>query len=207
MGLSVMNIHGTIGEYQRNYLYKLFWEGPTNTTTTYTETVTTILAKITNHDQFESNIDIYNQKAVFPNRETNSKKIEWCGEFFEIPTTDASKRDAEFIFFGDEAMLVYRFFNALKNITGNETNQASVVGIAAKFNLGIAQVSVDKKTITLYRSLKGCRVYSVKMDDNDKGGSDISKVTVGIRWDGSELVDSFVGTSLDGDTTAAATAQ
>lgn len=201
MGLSVKNIHANIGEYQRAYLYKLFWEGPTypNKTAPDGRSLESVLKAVTGSDKFIRNIDIYNGKAFFPNRKTQEEKIAWAGEFFEVPTVDSSTRDGNLEMFGDEPMIVYRFFNALKDLTGNEENQAGIWGIAGKFNLGIAQISVDKKTITLYRRIIGCRCYEVKMDDNDKAATGISRVTAEIRWDRGELDASKVGQTLEDD--------
>ena len=95
MGLSVKNIHANIGEYQRAYLYKLFWEGPTypNKTAPDGRSLESVLKAVTGSDKFIRNIDIYNGKAFFPNRKTQEEKIAWAGEFFEVPTVDSSTRD------------------------------------------------------------------------------------------------------------------
>lgn len=197
--LSVKNIHGNVGEFQRNYLYKLFWEGPTYPGKTAPDgrSLETELGSVDGAEKLTQLIDIYNAKAFFPKRKTNQKKVDWCGEFFEVPTTDASTRDANLDMFADEPMIVYRFFNKLKDLTGNEENQAHIWGIAGKFNLGIALMSVDKKTITLYRRIIGCRCYDVTMDDPDKAGSDLTKVVAEIRWDRGEMDESKVGTVLE----------
>ena len=188
--LSVANIHATIGEYQRTYLYKLFWEGATYQNKSD--------PSLTSNPDFTNALDIYNNKAIFPNRKTQAKKISWCGEFFNIPTVDESTRDVEFEFFADEAMAAYKFFNKLKDMTGNEINQAGIWGIKGKFNIGIAQISVDKNTITLYRRLIGTRVYGLDTDANDKAGSDEMHLKIQLVWDRSELDNKFVGKKLDG---------
>lgn len=174
MGLSCKNIHATIGDYQRNYLYKVFFE----------DVPAPVLANFPSALSFQKEVDIYNLKAVFPDRKTNSKKMDWCGEFFYIPTTDNSTRESDFDFVDDESMWCYDFFMALKDLTGNEENQAGVYGIQSKFNIGVAKVSVDKQTITAYRRLVGCRVYELDAGEGlSKEGSDITKVTVNIKWD------------------------
>ena len=174
--ISVANVHATVGEFQRNYLYKFF-----------IETVpTAIISKFFDALHFQSNVDVYDEKAIFPDRVTSNKQIRWSGEYFYVPTVDNSTREQEFTFYLDEPMKVYDFFSACKDLTGNEINQAGVVGVASKFNVGVALVSVDKQTITAYRRLKGCRVYSVKVDDLDKGAEDVSKLTVKICWDFNE---------------------
>lgn len=171
--IACQTVHATIGEYQRNYIYKVFIES----------VPTIVQADYPNASVFSGLVDLYNSKAVFPNRKTEAIKIPWAGEFFEIPGVDGSTRDAELEFYEDEPMWVYDFFSALKDLTGNEFNQAGVYGVLAKFNMGIAKVSVDKQTITNYRRLVGVRVYGVDSDDVDKGGSDVSKLKIGIHWD------------------------
>ena len=167
------DIHAAIGEFQRNYIYKLF-----------IETIpTSVVASFPQAQSFATNVDIYGRDAVFPNRKTSSQKIQWGGEFFDVPTVDESTREQEFTFFDDEPMWVYDFFSACKDLTGNEYNQAGVWGVQGKFNIGVAKVSVDKETITVYRRLFGCRVYGVETDQLSKGGSEVSQLKVTIKWD------------------------
>ncbi len=173
MAISCENVHATIGEFQRQYIYKL-----------YLETIPEgIDSSFSGAQDFQTKIDLYNEKAVFPDRKTNAITIKWGGEFFDIPGTDGSTRNYEFSFYDDEEMKVYSFFSACKDLTGNDINQACVVGPKAKFDIGVAKVSVDKDKITAYRRLKGCRVYSVKSDDISKSADGVSKITVEIRWD------------------------
>ena len=167
------DIHAAVGEFQRKYIYKVFLE----------TIPPTVLANFPQAQSFAANVDLYNTKAVFPNRKTNAQTINWGGEFFDIPTTDASTRNTEMSFFDDEPMWVYDFFNACKDLTGNEYNQAGVWGVQGKFNIGIAKVSVDKETITAYRRLFGVRVYGVDASELDKAASEASGITVEIHWD------------------------
>ena len=173
MPLSVENIHATIGDYQRPYIYKIFIES----------VPAPILAEFPNSLSFQKEVDIYNKKAVWPDRKTKEITIKWGGEFFDIPGVDASTRNTSLEMFDDEANTAYDFFYALKNLTGNEQNQAGVFGTLAKFNMGIAMVSVDKQTITSYRRLVGVRVYELERQEPDKGAEDINPLKVGIRWD------------------------
>lgn len=196
MPLSCENIHGTIGEYQRNYLYKFemdlqnvdfnnltngFGANISQDFTTYLKDGTA--SNSLSGSTFNANIDLYNKNAVFANRSTKEETINWCGEFFYVPTTDSSKRDETFEFFDDESNRVYDLFNALKDLTGNEKNQAGVWGIQSKFDVRVQMVSVDKSTITRSRKLIGCRVYSVEYDEAKKDQSGLNSVKVGIKWD------------------------
>jgi hypothetical protein len=173
MGISCQNVHATVGDYQRNYLYKIFFE----------DVPSAVLVKFPNATNFSTNIDLYNDKAVFPNRKTAKIPIKWAGEFFNIPGVDESTRDTDLIFYEDEPMWVYDFFSALKDLTGNEENQAGVYSTQSKFNIGVAQVSVDKETIRNYRRLVGVRVYGTDVGEISKEGTDVNKMTVNIAWD------------------------
>ena len=171
--IASVDIHANIGEFQRQYIYKLFIENlPPAITTTFPDAA-----------QFQSNVDLYNTKAVFPNRKTANITVKWGGEFFDIPGVDESERNTELQFFEDEPMWVYDFFSALKDYTGNEYNQAGVWGIEGKFDMGIAMISVDKETIRVYRRLSGVRVYSIEADEADREADGISHLKIGIRWD------------------------
>ena len=174
MPLSVQNIHSTIGDYQRNYLYMIFIEDiPASIMAVYPE-----FALL-----FQKEVDIYNKSAFFPDRKTDPLKIQWGGSFFNVPGVDDSTRQADFEFQDDEEMHCYDFFCALKDLTGNEDNHGSVYGVDAKFNMGVAKISVDKKTITAYRRLVGVRVYGVDASELKKDGNDICSVKVTICWD------------------------
>lgn len=173
MPIACENIHSSIGEFQRNYIYKLFME----------TVPTAVLTAYPNALSFSKEIDIYNTKAVFPDRKTNEINIKWAGEYFHIPGVDGSTRAVDFDFFDDESQTAYDFFCALKDMTGNEYNQAGVWGANGKFTLGIAKISVDKETITAYRRLIGCRVYAVTNSEFDKEGETINRLTINIHWD------------------------
>ena len=174
MALAVQNIHGTIGEYQRNYLYMVFIDNIPDY----------VQQKLGGKAQtFQSEVDIYNKTAIFPNRKTANITIKWSGEFFDIPGVDESTRETDLEFEDDEDMLCYDFFMALKDITGNEINQAGVKGIDGKFNMTVKKVSVDKRTVTAARRLFGVRVYGVETGELKKDAEDRSIVKVSIRWD------------------------
>lgn len=176
MSLMASLMHETIGEFQRDYIYKIFIES----IPLYVKT------KFPQASSFQANVDLYNKKAFFPDRSTERITIKWGGEFFQIPGVDKSTREETIEFYEDEPMWCRDFFDACKDITGNEINQASVYSTQAKFNIGIAQISVDKETIRCYRRLIGVRVYDTKIADINKEGSGVSGLTVSISWDRSE---------------------
>ncbi|MBP5422718.1 MAG: hypothetical protein J6Y78_09790 [Paludibacteraceae bacterium] len=175
MPISMENVHATIGEFQRPYLYKVKMVPPLPIN------VSTLKEYLKANPALD--VDYFNKKAVFPDRVTNDKKVDWSGEFFYVPTTENNTKSSEFQFYDDEDNNIYDLFNALKNLTGNEYNQASVRGVQQKFNMQVYMVSVDKKTIVRSRILEGCRVYGLKYSDPSRDGSDLGVVNVTIKWD------------------------
>ena len=166
------NIHGVVGEFQRDYLYKLFLD--------YALLPQALLSRFAGIDL--SLIDIVNRKAVFPDRETKAEKVQWGDDYFWVPVNNAYERSSDFEFFDDEKNLVYEAFNFLKDFTGNEITHAPMTK-PFKFNMGVALISVDKKHITRYRRLIGCSVYKVAYGDTKKDGSNIRSINVTIKWD------------------------
>ena len=183
MSLTAQNVHSSIGEFQRNYLYKMYIENVPDV----------LIEKFPNALSFRDEVDIYNTKAVFPDRKTNASPKKYAGEFFYIPTTESNTKEADFEFFSDEDRWAWDFFSACKDLTGNDENEAGVRGIASKINIGIARVSVDKKTITAYRRLQGCRVYGIDESETTKDGEDITVLKVNIKWDRSKEVKEMRG--------------
>lgn len=173
MPISAADVYGSIGEMQRDYLYKLF----------IISVPTAVSSSFSNATNFSADVDLYNTKAVFPNRKTNPIDIKWGGEFFKVAGVDESTRDTELEFFDDEPMWVYDFFNACKDLTGNEDNHAAVYRSESGMDMAIAKVSVDKETITAYRLLKGVRVYGVETSNTDKSSGEVSKLKISIHWD------------------------
>lgn len=179
MGLSAQNVHSTVGEFQREYLYKLYIEF-----LPYPVAARLVGTSIKNAYKFMNDVDIYNTKAVFPNRETEGMPLDWMGDTTYIPSVNKSKKEADLEFFDDEDKCVWNFFSAMKDMTGIEETPAPLFPTLGKANFGVAQVSVDKKTITCYRHLIGVRVFSLDLINGlNKEGEDISKVKVSIKWD------------------------
>lgn len=179
MSLTAQNIHSTVGEFQREYLYKIFIEF-----LPYPVAARLIGTSVGNAYRFMDDVDIYNTKAVFPNRETDGIPLDWMGDTTYIPGNNKSKKEADLEFYDDEDKCVWNFFSAMKDMTGIEEAPASLFPTLAKANFGVAQVSVDKKTITCYRHLVGVRVFGLDLVNGlNKEGEDISKVKVSIRWD------------------------
>ena len=192
MSLAIENLHATIGEFQRLYLYKSVIE----MISPQSDPIRNALPNGFDIDKVTSQVDLFNQDAVFPDRKTNSKKFQWSGEFIEIPMEDASTRNATFTYIDDQDQNIYTFFSAAKDMSGNEDNQAAVVGPTGKFNMIIYKVSVDKKTITACRKLVGCKVYGLETDQLRKDGTDISKVKVEIRWDRNQNKKDVIGQEI-----------
>lgn len=173
MALDISGMRTSIGDFQRGYLYMLFIE----------EIPVAVRAKFGASERIRSNIDLYHQKGIWPDRKNEDITVKWAGEFTTYSGVDASTREGELVFLLDEAQEIEDFFNACKDLTGDEVNNAAVPKAMQLLTLGVARVSVDKKTITGYRRLQFVKVKGVKSDEPDKEGSDITKLTVEISWD------------------------
>lgn len=179
MSLTAQNVHSSVGEFQREYLYKLYIEF-----LPYPVAARLSGTSVKNAYKFMNDVDIYNTKAVFPNRETEAMPLDWMGDYTYIPGVNKSKKETDLEFYDDEDKCVWNFFSAMKDMTGIEETSASLFPTLAKANFGVAQVSVNKKTITAYRHLVGVRVFAVDLVNHpNKEGEDISKVKVNIKWD------------------------
>ena len=125
------------------------------------------------------NIDVYNKKALFPGREAEKEIFFWKGQKHYVNKCGDSSGEYDFIFLEEEFSTVKTLFNVLY-----ELNTYSNDGDFS-FGVIITEYSVNKKTPTKSVTLNKCKVTKISYADMDKGGSDISQVTVHITWDSS----------------------
>jgi hypothetical protein len=163
----------SVGELQRNYLYKTVIETiPLQVVSNFPEAV--LLKDV---------IDVYNTKGIFPARKTDPIQLWWAGEQFNHSGRDASPKTGDLTFRLSQDMKIKDFFEAAKDLTGDSKNHAAVNKPFQTLTLGVYMVSVDKKTVTDYRQLINVLVLSVEDITLDKEGSDVSTFRVNIAWD------------------------
>lgn len=183
MGLNANNIPAAAGEIARNYLYMFYLE--------------TYPSAYKGDSVFQTNIDYYNTKAMFPERKTANITLKWSGQSINFTGVDESPKTGSWEFLDDESGKVFSIFSAMQELSGSEAAHSANITAGQNFNVGIAQVSVTKKKITKYRRFKNVKVLGVKLSDISKDGSDLSKVTISVCWDSSETDTGKIGTALE----------
>jgi hypothetical protein len=173
MSLSITSMKTSVGEFQRDYLFKMVVESyPAS-----------ILVTCPQAPSVSDVIDLYLAKGVFPNRKTNPIQLWWSGESYYFAGRDESTKTGDLTFRLDEAMKIKDFFEACKDLTGNTENHAAVNKPLAVLTLGVYLINVGKDTVTDYRRLVDVLVYSIDSINPDKEGSGVQTFTVNISWD------------------------
>lgn len=185
MSLDINTIPAAVGELTRDYLYMFF-----------VETLPLGLVNAAQYSNFQSQIDLYNQKAIFPPTKTALIQLKWAGQFIQFSGVDESSKTTDLVFMDDEANKVFDMFSAIKELTGAEATHVAATSLSQNFNVGIAQVSVDKETIVRYRRLINTKVVGVSLADASKDGTGLGKVTVSIGWDRAQTDSSKKGKKL-----------
>lgn len=210
MALDITNMSSSVGELQRDYLYFIQFIPKTNTeglasianvptsaisgNQVLTATVQALYTDaITALGTIGLQIDAYNMKAVIPPRKTNEIAIQYCGQTKYYSGTDGSSKSTTLEFLQDEKGIVYNFFNKLQQLSGDELTHSAAYEFMQNFDIGVAEVSVTKKTITLYKKLINVKIMGIEATQPNKEGNGVGRVTVPIVWDLSKTVESFHG--------------
>lgn len=170
--LQASEIGTSVGEHQREYLYKMSITTPPKAS-----------GEVDNFDVMSQNMDLYNTKGVFPGRKTGDILLKWSGESYHATGVDESTKTGTLTFRSDEKAKIYKFWNQLHELTGNEENHAAHTKEDAKMDISCWQVSVDKETITNAVTLKDVLVLEVGDMSVDKEGTGIATFPVNIAWD------------------------
>jgi hypothetical protein len=173
MPLSISTMKTSVGEAQRDYLFKMVVES-------YPATVN-LACPIA--PSVSDVIDLYLTKGIFPERKTDPIQVWWSGESYYFSGRDGSNKNGDLTFRLDERMYIKDFFEACKDLTGNSENHAAVNKPLATLQLGVYMINVGKDTVTDYRRLLDVLVYSVAGITPDKEGSGLTTFTVNISWD------------------------
>jgi len=186
MPLAITSMKTSIGELQRNYLFKLVVED-------YPVTMNLAYA---NAPALSGAVDLYMTKGVWPNRKTNPIAVAWSGETYYHSGKDESQKTGDLTFRLDENMAIKDFWEAAKDLTGNLYNHAAVNKPLQTLTLGIYMVNVGKDKVTDYRRLVDVLVYSVDTVELGKESDGIATFTVNISWDRQEKDNSKRGQSI-----------
>lgn len=186
-----------VGELQRDYLYYTVFDFPTLIGSAMpVEPVAAELKALYDKIRKDANglqLDMYNMKAIIPPRKTADIAISYAGQKKHYSGVDESQTSTTLEFLQDERGLVYKFFNYLQQLTGDEKTHSAVYEPMQNFTMSVAEVSVTKKTITLYKTLVNTKVLGVNVSQPNKEGNNVGRVNVDIVWDISKTVESMHG--------------
>jgi len=186
MPLSISQVMTSIGELQRDYLYKLVIESyPVSMNLTYP-----------NSSVMKDMIDLYNTKGIFPNRKTDPIQLWWAGEFGHVSGRDSSTKNGDLTFRLSQDMGIKDFFEAGKDLTGSLRGHAAANKPLQLFNFGVFMIDVGKEKVTDYRGLRNVMILGIDNVTPDKEGSGIVAFTVNIAWDWVERNDRFRGQTI-----------
>jgi len=186
MPLSITSMKTSIGELQRNYLFKLVVE----------DYPLSMNAAFSGAPALSDNVDIYMTKGVWPNRKTNPIAVAWSGETYYHSGKDESTKTGELTFRLSEDMKIKDFWEAAKDLTGDSETHAAVNKPFQILTLGIYMVNVGKNKVTDYRRLVDVLVYSVDGIELGKESDGITTFTVSISWDRIEKDNSKRGQTI-----------
>lgn len=173
MSLAIHQMYTSIGEFQRNYLFKL-------SIPSFPRTLADFLG---NFNYAKDSMDLYLTKGIFPNQKTNPIQVYWAGEFVYYSGRDESTKLGDLTFRLDQGMKIKDFWEAAKQLTGDLFNHAAAPKPLQTMTLIVDMVNVGKRLITESRELVNVMVYSVDTINLDKEGSEIATFTVNISWD------------------------
>lgn len=180
--LSAADIGTSVGEHQREYLYKMaIVKDPKK------------FAKVKNYQQIKPNLDLYNTKGVFPERSTQDLELKWSGETYHLGGVDDSNKTGELTFRADQARKIRTFWLEMKELCGDSKNNASYNKEDYIFDIEVYLVGVDKTTVTDAVHLTNVAVRKVSELNVDKEGEGVTTFTVTIVWDRSNQLATITG--------------
>jgi len=173
--LNASEIGTSVGEHQREYLYKMaITKDPIKS------------EKVTNYADMKTKLDLYNTKGVFPERSSADIELKWAGETYHLSGVDDSNKTGELTFRADQARKIRTFWLQMKELNGNSANNASFDKKDYVFDMETYLVSVDKTTVTDAVKLTNVQVRKVGEVTVDKESEGVATFTVTIVWDKSE---------------------
>jgi len=202
MAIAIANTALAAGEIQREYLFGV----------KFTHLPDTLAPLYTGYSAWHSGgskdglFDCFCVKAKFPDREQDTIRVRYGGQYLYYPGVEIDEKKLPFEFLLSENSEIFGFLNALKDLTGDLFNNrarpkpfsenAAYTGDTISYlddelAIAISMVSVDKThgSKNMFRELRNCSVYSVKGINADKGSQQVSPtlVTCDIGYD-------FIGT-------------
>jgi len=182
MSLDILDLNASVGEHQRDYLFKIDF-----VKTTLPDAIQTDYANVI------ENVDMWANDAPWPTRETNRITLNWSGEIIYFSGTDSSVKEGTITFRCDSRHNILGLWESLSDMTGTQTgygmsgstlNHGALIASQQHFDLQIAMWNVQKTGQNGVRQLYHTRAYGVTGINLAKDGSGILTFTVPISWDG-----------------------
>lgn len=181
--LDVTKLNGTIGEMQRDYLYKL----------DIISIPSGLITAFPNANEFIKSADLYIYTFPIPESANKMIQVPWAGSFafYSGPTENTGKVD--FTVKGDAKWDAYGFFHAWKTLGGDDENQVSVGKMAYLGEVKLSLVHVDKTTVKQAFVLKNFYPNKVDRVDLGKGSDKIMEFKVSAVFEGKKRLSANLG--------------
>lgn len=171
--LDASALNTTVGEFQRNYLYKI----------NIVSFPAALRTAFPGADEFVNNADIYSHKFAIPESSTQPIQIKWAGMWvwFSGPQNPAGN-----VTMGlrcDRSYQALDFFTAWKNLTGDDATGAALPKPLTVGAWEVLMVDVDKETVLKRFSLGTVQIFKIDAMELDKAGEKELEIQVTLHYE------------------------
>ena len=171
--LSVDALNTTIGDLQRNYLFKVL-----------VPVLPPALSGVFPDAQtVANNMDVYTEKFKLPESANKDIGFKWGGEQVWYSGPNAAAMNVTLSLRCDRTWQAYRFFKAWKDLTGADDGQTAVVKNLTLGVIKLLTVDVDKTTVLHAVSLQNSQILKISDIEFDKGADSEIKFDVTIYYE------------------------
>ena len=171
--LTVDTLNVTVGDLQRNYLFKVMVPVlPTALPTVLPDALT-----------IANNMDVYVEKL--PNPESSNKPIgfKWSGEQVWYSGPNDAPMTVVLSLRCDRTWAAHKFFKFWKDLGGSDATQAAFPKPMTLGQMDLLTVDVDKTTVLHATELHKVQIFKVGQQEYDKGGDAEVKFDVTIHFE------------------------
>lgn len=181
--LDVSNITATIGDFQRDYLYKLQF-------ITYPDALN---AKIANLRSIVDNLDLICTSSPIPEVKIKGIKILYAGMWGWWAGPNESSGTVQWMFRIPRDYGGLDFFEAWRDLNGDGENGLALPKPLTLGTVKQSLVDVDKTTVLKAYVLKNLSIYAIDAIEFKKEGTDIQTFKVTANYEKRLKVDSDLG--------------
>lgn len=171
--LSIDQLNNTVGDIQRNYLFKVMCP-------VYPAA---LLSRVTDAVQIASNMDVYTTNGDIPESSNTPIEVKWAGEkaWFSGPNDAAMSTELKLRMPKD--WKPYKFFKGWKDLTGSDATQAALPKPLTLGTIAILTIDVDKTTVLYKVELRNAQVLKVSSLELDKAGDGEATFTATVHYE------------------------